>query len=470
MLRPNLLFLTFNPFWPLMLRTAVCLPRAGVGRVDQQALLAAVHVEDELLHRHVRHSVEHRLQPAVLGADHAAQLHVDLAVQVGEQVRQVVVGGDEVDVALELFVEQRRDRFRLTVDRCRRAGLRGQLRPGADGADVALIEEQRVRHRQRGAGDVGVALMGFQDRPQLRVLVALGAALEPDEQLRLELQAVAAVGRVGSAERVGAERGRIGRVGAATAERADRRLRGTVGRIEHEFVAIDVEVDRANVELDPAEHVGDRIRHGVDLGRFRIDVERDPDDHGADVIRPGHPGGDRDHRERRPLVRTGEERPAGDLDRAAAAAGGGRRGADLAGGRTAVVGRLRRAAAGRGGRDGRLGAVGDAGELAGQALRQGDVDGFQLLFAVPASDPHPERAVGAGLGVVRARRVGGREGPLGQRLRATAPGRVGRQREAAGRGGVSLARTRGSAASWSCWDHRPAARSGFLSAHRRGGA
>ncbi len=53
---------------------------AGVDRVDEEALLAALHVEDELAHRHVRHRPEDRLQAAgAAAADHAAQLDVHLA-------------------------------------------------------------------------------------------------------------------------------------------------------------------------------------------------------------------------------------------------------------------------------------------------------------------------------------------------------------------------------------------------------
>src|SRR6185503_19573174 len=52
---------------------------AEVFRVLDQALLATLHVEDELRHRHVRHFREHRLQPTVLGADHPVELDVHLA-------------------------------------------------------------------------------------------------------------------------------------------------------------------------------------------------------------------------------------------------------------------------------------------------------------------------------------------------------------------------------------------------------
>ena len=217
----NLLFLTFLPFWPFDVQHRGLLALAEVGRVDQEALLAAFHVEDELLHRHVRHVVEHGLQPAVLGADHAAQLDVHLAAQVGDQVRQLVVGGDQVDRALQLACSSSGVlRFGVAVDRACRAGLRGQLRPRADRLDVALVEEQRVRQRQRRAAEVGVAFAGFEDRPQLRVLRPLGRP--PNSRacsFGLKPSLLQPVAWNGALTGVGAERRRVGRVGAAAVDR-----------------------------------------------------------------------------------------------------------------------------------------------------------------------------------------------------------------------------------------------------------
>ena len=90
------------------------------------------------------------------------------------------------------------------VDRCRRARVGGELDPGADGADVALVEELRV-----GQGDLDCArcwrrrAWAVTDRGQRRVVAALGAALEAQGQLRLEAErgALADLEAVGDAAR-----------------------------------------------------------------------------------------------------------------------------------------------------------------------------------------------------------------------------------------------------------------------------
>ena len=82
--------------------------------------------------------------PPLIGVDAAVQDDVDLAVQVGDQVGQLVGGGAQVDRAFERLVEQRRDGRGVAVDRARRAGVGGELHPGADRADVGLVEELRV--------------------------------------------------------------------------------------------------------------------------------------------------------------------------------------------------------------------------------------------------------------------------------------------------------------------------------------
>ncbi len=67
----------------------------------------------------------------------------------------------------------------------------GELDPGADGADVGLGEELRVRQGDRERGDVGIACAGLQDRGQGRVAAAPGRALELQGQLGLEVKAAA---------------------------------------------------------------------------------------------------------------------------------------------------------------------------------------------------------------------------------------------------------------------------------------
>ena len=54
----------------------------------------------------------------------------------------------QVDVPAQRLVEQRGDRGRGAVDRVRRAGVGGELDPGADGADVGVVEQLVLRHRR----------------------------------------------------------------------------------------------------------------------------------------------------------------------------------------------------------------------------------------------------------------------------------------------------------------------------------
>ncbi len=78
----------------------------------------------------------------------------------------------------------------VAVDARRRAllavaGAGGELHPGADGADVGLVEELGVGQGHLGRGDVGVVALGVGElRRQGRVAGALGRALEADRQLR----------------------------------------------------------------------------------------------------------------------------------------------------------------------------------------------------------------------------------------------------------------------------------------------
>jgi len=67
--------------------------------------------------------VEHRLQPAVAGADDAVQLDVDLAFEVRQEVRKLVLRGDQVDRALQLLLQQRAARFGVPVDRVFRPNM-----------------------------------------------------------------------------------------------------------------------------------------------------------------------------------------------------------------------------------------------------------------------------------------------------------------------------------------------------------
>ena len=89
------------------------------------------------------------MPPALVGVDPADQGDLDLAVQVGDQVGQLVGGAAQVDRAFDRAVEQRRRRFGEAVDARRRAGVGGELDPGADGADVGVVEELGLRQGDR---------------------------------------------------------------------------------------------------------------------------------------------------------------------------------------------------------------------------------------------------------------------------------------------------------------------------------
>src|SRR5262249_26972123 len=160
--------------------------------------------------------------------------------------------GAEVDVATERLVEQwRRDRDGA-VDGGGRAGVGGPLHPGADGADVGLVEELRMGQGDRDRREVGVARSRAQDRGQGRVIAAFGSSLQGELDLRLEGEP-RALGELEAALQAGdlAE----GRDLAAF----DRAWL-TAGRVEGEVGAVQSDLDRADVEGDPLEELGDRVR------------------------------------------------------------------------------------------------------------------------------------------------------------------------------------------------------------------
>ena len=258
--------------------------------------------------------------------------------EMGDEVRQRVVGRAQVDRPFERLAEQRRDRPRLAVDRFLRAVVGGELDPGADLPEAGLVEEERVRQGDRGAGRCwrrpACALRIARRRGCLARLVApkrrrFSFGRKPSGVAVVQLD------RVG--DREGREGRRIGRVGAAALEGAGGGQFRAVGPVEGEFVPVDVDGDRADVELGAAEDVRDRVGDGVDLRRFGIEEERHPDDDGAEVEGPGERRGDDHERERRALVGAGEVGLAVDLQRRGAGAGGDRGDADLA-----LVGTARR--------------------------------------------------------------------------------------------------------------------------------
>jgi hypothetical protein len=55
------------------------------------------------------------------------------------------------------------------------------------------------------------------------------------------------------------------------------RVRVAVGGVDHEVRPVDIDLDRAQAQWDPADDRGGRFGVGEDVGVVRIDVEGDPD-------------------------------------------------------------------------------------------------------------------------------------------------------------------------------------------------
>ena len=202
----------------------------------------------------------------------------------------------------------------------------------------------------------------------------------------LELQLAAA----GSSGGLGDFEGRVGagveRVRPAAVDDAGGGRFAAVGPVEGEVVAVDVDEDRADVELGAAEHVRDVLGPGVDLRRLRIEEERHPDDDVAEVEGTGDRRGDDHDRDRCAFVAAGEVGVALDFERSRAGPGLHGGGADPALVRADRVFPLRRAGAVFGFLD-RIGrAVGDALQLRGRPFGQDEVDPFQLLLSLRPAD------------------------------------------------------------------------------------
>ena len=179
----------------------------------------------------------------------------------------LLAGGAQVDVAGQRVVEQRRGRRGGAVDRPRRAGVGGELDPGADLADVGVVEEGRLRQLDLGGGDVGVAGPGGQGAWRLgwarRLTLPLSASfrfglkprsLQPPTWKRLR-------GR-GSCCRRCWSRAALTDIGAA------------VGRVEGEVGAVELGRDRAQPQRDAVEDRRAAGRRRRDLGGGGVEVER----------------------------------------------------------------------------------------------------------------------------------------------------------------------------------------------------
>src|SRR5262249_14932433 len=114
------------------------------------------------------------------------------AVELGDEVGELVRGGAQVDGSADRVSEQRGGGGDPAVDRGRRAGVGSELDPGADRADAGVVDEGSGRQLDLGGGDVRFARFGLQVGDQRGVGGAVDRALEPQRQLWLEREAFAA--------------------------------------------------------------------------------------------------------------------------------------------------------------------------------------------------------------------------------------------------------------------------------------
>ena len=220
-------------------------------------------------------------------------------------LRQAAGAGDSVDGAGEGGFEQRRRR-RRGADRLAPRALRScQFGLRAEVAEVALVDREGLREGDRERFDVGVAFAGLQVEPQARVLGPSGGLLAAelgDRHPRIKAECGTVVG-----VEVGGEVS--DRALVADPLRGDRE--GTaVGRVDHEVRLVDIDLDRAHPDRDPADDLRHRFGVGDHVSVERVDVQGDADDDGAVVIGAGEGRGDRDQAERSALEGAGEVDPA----------------------------------------------------------------------------------------------------------------------------------------------------------------
>ena len=305
--------LSVRPFWPVISTVALRSALQRLLLLTSRPFLPPCEFEDELRDRRVGHRVEGGPQAALLGGvDLAGELDVDLPVQVGDQVGQFRARGPQVDGARQRLVEQRRRRRRRAVDRVRRARVRRELDPGADGADVGVVEQLVLRHRDRRRGGCSLRpASSCSSVLQRRVAAPLGRARQ--------LQARASGRRPGwRSWRPGS--GSTELDARAFARRTMRRVdaeRVAVGRVEGEARPIEVDQHRAEPQRHAFEDLRDRVGDRRHLGGDRVDEDRRADDDVAEVVGPRDRRDDDDEAQRSALVRAREV----DLARACRAGG-----------------------------------------------------------------------------------------------------------------------------------------------------
>ena len=252
-----------------------------------------------------------RRRPPLTDSVARAQAHVDLAAEVDEQVGQDVgrraPGRPGPSAPCRAAAR--------SPARCRRSRLFGQAPaascgPGADRLMWLWSRIRALRQGDRGAAQVGVPVAGDEGRPELRVLVAEHSTCgrrRPGEKLGPEACSLPqSVGWKGA--ETGNELKVAGLVGSAPPpeQRPVGREFAAAGPVEGEFLLVDVDVDRADVELGAAEDVRDRVARGWIWAVSGSTKQRHPDDDDAEVEGPGDGRGDHRERERRALVGAGE--------------------------------------------------------------------------------------------------------------------------------------------------------------------
>ena len=155
---------------PSNLTIARCRSSAEVGGVFQQPLLAALHVQDERGDRGVGDGLEGVADlPLADRVDPPDQVEVDPGRYAGRRPGRAAgcrrSAGRRGPAAARRAAASPLSRSRRSTPGGQRGRAR-ELHPGADRADVGLVEERRVGQGDLGAGDVGVAAaFGAQHSP-----------------------------------------------------------------------------------------------------------------------------------------------------------------------------------------------------------------------------------------------------------------------------------------------------------------
>ena len=274
---------SFLPFCDFSVDLGGELAGAEVGGVQQQALLAALDGQHELADRDVGDRVEDVAEAAALDRFGAGRAGARRPGRGGRRAGRAGRGSRGPGRPAPSAPCRAAAR---SPSRCRRSSSSGRRRRPAAAACRSFLMWLWSRIRALGRVTTACRRLASPSRPT-RVArnfgfcartVDLRPLMTLVKSLRAELEGAAIGGLERREDREGAERGFGGRVGAAALERPGRFELAAAGRVDREFLAVGVDVDRADVELGAAEDVRDLVRVGPDLGRFGIDEQRHPDD------------------------------------------------------------------------------------------------------------------------------------------------------------------------------------------------